>query len=220
MVKLSKLRRSIMVLCIAFILCFCCPSGNSAHAVSDSVSLSYWYATGETDIWYSSVPIYARCYDNELGFYVNLYPALMSGVNRWNSAGFLPFSISRVTVDENVRFYGGTSSYLKSAFPAITDNTEGYAPIVEPSSSTAASYSGATKTIYEFDGTNIRKVAIIDKGSTSAQYQIVGAHEMGHVLGWYGHTSDPTQLMYGQATATAVMTKDILHIKQVYDALY
>ena len=194
----------------------------SSVALTNTVSLQYWYASGESEVWYSSVPIYARCYDNELGFYSNLYSAMTNGITLWNNANFLPFTITRTTSDnENVRYYGGSYSYLITAFPGLGADAEGYAPIVEPAGSTGAAWSGYTKTIFRFDGTEKRKVAIVDVGSDVSQYKIVGAHEMWHVLGWIGHTNNSTQLMYGAgATSTSVKAQDKYHIKQVYDALY
>ena len=58
---------------------------------------------------------------------------------------------------------------------------------------------------------------ILDKGRTEIQYKNTIMHEMGHAIGWYGHSSVSTDVMYGiETTVTSLTTRDQNHISQVY----
>ena len=61
---------------------------------------------------------------------------------------------------------------------------------------------------------------IANKTLTLQQYyNKVIAHEFGHALGWYGHSSDPTCLMYAynSTPVTAPDSKSFTHLSQIYD---
>jgi predicted Zn-dependent protease len=66
------------------------------------------------------------------------------------------------------------------------------------------------------------RVGIVNEYTTE-KYKTIGGHELGHVLGWYGHSALTTQLMHSSAnnlTNTTVSTQDKYHIKQFYDLYY
>lgn len=67
-------------------------------------------------------------------------------------------------------------------------------------------------------------VVITDSGYTNERYQTAGTHEMGHVLGWQGHSTDAGQLMHFSANNYTVATpqsgKDIPHLAQLYNLYY
>ena len=49
-------------------------------------------------------------------------------------------------------------------------------------------------------------------------YQSVISHEMGHAMGWYGHSNSDDLLMYkGDVIQTAPTESDIRHVKQMYN---
>lgn len=216
---LIKIVLFVLILCLLTTPCF-----------ASSYTISNWDASGETDVWYSSVPINAGVGKYETGFYTATLNAMKSGVSVWNNASFLPFTITYESIHfeydgANVWYYGGEYSFLRTYFDGLSSTALGYAPIVAPASSDTVTYVSNsikyTKNVREFDGTERRKVAILNKGTVPATpYTTVGAHEMGHVLGWYGHTATATQLMYSSATATSVQTQDKRHIKQIYDLFY
>lgn len=66
------------------------------------------------------------------------------------------------------------------------------------------------------------RIKIVD-GLTTEQYKMIGAHEIGHVLGWDDHSTDNSQLMSQSSylrNITSVGIKDKRHIEQLYDAYF
>jgi predicted Zn-dependent protease len=57
-----------------------------------------------------------------------------------------------------------------------------------------------------------------DSTSTNNNYKNTAMHEMGHIFGWSGHSSNSTHVMYGTVSAvTSLAEADKNHVKQVYN---
>ena len=215
--------RALRVLCIIIIICLCFSVLCSSALAT---SISYWYASGTNDVYYYSVPIYGSVGYYQTGSYTCALTGLSNGVSKWNSANFLPFSLSYNSItladpNANVWYYGGDRSYLSQYFSGITSSVYGITSFATSVSSTTVYYGASAKTVHMLDGSSRSRVAIVDQGlAPNPSYVTVGAHEMGHVLGWYGHSSNPSQLMYSAASVSSVLSEDKLHIKQIYDLFY
>ena len=49
------------------------------------------------------------------------------------------------------------------------------------------------------------------------QYTNTATHELGHALGWAGHSTTSTDIMYAAATSITTLTpRDKRHLTQVY----
>ena len=64
---------------------------------------------------------------------------------------------------------------------------------------------------------------IVDHGETLEQQALeqklknTVTHEMGHALGWIGHSSNSNDVMYSVRSSISVLTsRDITHLEQVY----
>lgn len=89
------------------------------------------------------------------------------------------------------------------------------------------SYDSVVREIFSYSAnsstsSNLTKVGIAVDRVSSDKYGIVGAHEIGHVLGWYGHTTIQSTytLMHpsgNNLTNYTVTTTDLAHIKQFYE---
>ena len=54
-----------------------------------------------------------------------------------------------------------------------------------------------------------------------SQHTNVTVHELGHALGWMGHSTSSSDLMYTYANGlTTPQSRDISHLKQFYDLFY
>lgn len=59
---------------------------------------------------------------------------------------------------------------------------------------------------------------IIDKDRTTDQYKKTCTHELGHALGWAGHSSNTSDIMYSAGSSvTSLTSRDKNHLSQVYD---
>ena len=80
--------------------------------------------------------------------------------------------------------------------------------------------SGDAKTGYTFQGII---GCVVDQGLILMEnrYRMVATHELGHALGWMGHTSDPDSIMYPNiilgVSITTLTDIDKRHLRQVYD---
>ena len=59
---------------------------------------------------------------------------------------------------------------------------------------------------------------IIDKDRTTDQYKKTCTHELGHALGWAGHSSNTSDIMYSAGSSvTSLTSRDKNHLSQDYD---
>lgn len=72
-----------------------------------------------------------------------------------------------------------------------------------------------TKTIYNQKEV---KIAIVDNGLSRSEQRHTAIHEMGHALGWDGHSQELTDIMYYAASyiREVVSLNDKAHLEQVY----
>lgn len=68
-------------------------------------------------------------------------------------------------------------------------------------------------------GYELTKVEVFIKENTAANIvKKVCTHELGHSLGWLGHSSNSSDMMYAYDNNVLQLTeRDIVHLKQVYD---
>lgn len=69
--------------------------------------------------------------------------------------------------------------------------------------------------------TTYSKIAIIEKSNprTDMAYSKTATHELGHALGYAGHSTTKGDIMYTSSTSNttnALTTRDINHLKQIY----
>ena len=78
-------------------------------------------------------------------------------------------------------------------------------------------YNGSTKMLKKMISAS---VFIIDNGRTEAKYNKTFTHELGHALGWLGHssrTNNNLDIMYAYSSTVQNLTYyDKAHLNQVY----
>ena len=207
-----------------------------------AVSLLYWDAYSRingidvptSNVFFCSVPLVGKVFDCETTEdQVKAATAMVYGQQKWNNTNGLPFSLSFLYYNSqnpyNVIFMSGTLEWLQELIPEYGDGDLGYTKLgTLDDINTQATYGGGTKDIqrYSVTGNNNAvtktKIGVLNT-SSDGLLQITGAHELGHALGWVGHSTDTSQLMNysaGDYSVTAVGEKDLRHIKQIYDLYY
>lgn len=175
-------------------------------------TLSYWYSDSDTIRRWGTIPstVYSNKLNNTGSFYYLI--GLDHGIDKWNSS--LGSSMSRSSSSSSLSFYGGTKAELDAlGIFSLTTSNNG-STISTSSEEGTWTYGTTTK-----NGRKTSKATgcVVDKGRTTDQYKKTATHELGHALGWAGHSDTSTDIMYGSGSSvTELTTRDKRHLTQVY----
>lgn len=133
---------------------------------------------------------------------------------QWQNAINVPIN-SVTSSSAMIKYWGGTAEELR-AF-GLTEVNSSYAGLTWLNGvDDSEDWIYANTTIAGLIHTEITGY-IIDQGS-SANYVNVFAHELGHALGWHGHSNQTTDVMHSSSSSPTTLTnRDILHISQAYN---
>jgi len=193
---------------------------NQSDWISDDNKIGRWGAKT------SDIPrtIYYR--QISTGDNLDLQTAVQHAANQWNAAFGLTGS-NRMTIqsfsgsppsDAKIIFYGGITSELETIFGSGKVNSNGGCDqnsIFEG----LWTYGNSTK-----EGRLMTKAPCwVRRNSNFTQdhYNNVATHELGHALGWMGHSSTKGHVMYVRnltdGYSTALKTAEIKHLQQAYN---
>jgi len=192
-------------------------------------TLSCWYSDGTSIAYWRSTPTIYLCYlDGNSSF----NSAMNTAANRWGSALGKSYSCENTTStsarSNAIIFYGGEYTTLKNRAGFTDADLTGTNQL--PVAGVALVYRGSDGNSYQtnagltINGGYITRVsgAILDNGSNSASssYLHTCIHELGHALGWLDHSANPSDIMYELNTTTTTLTsRDINHLKQIYNIM-
>lgn len=68
----------------------------------------------------------------------------------------------------------------------------------------------------------VGQMCIVKKSEhTANNYKTIAIHEMGHLFGWKGHSTNSSDVMYEAISSAITLTnRDKNHLKQIYDLYY
>lgn len=132
--------------------------------------------------------------------------------SQWQSA--LGINIYATTSSSStMRSYGGTFEEICAMGVNLQ---QGYGGMTSYSCSNEGSYNynSSLKTSYVMTSAT---VYIVDKDRSDNAHKNVSMHEVGHSLGWLGHSPNSSDVMYERVTQVAALsTRDSRHLAQVY----
>ena len=189
-------------------------------------ALSYWNSN-KPSIWsWATFPtLYYELLEANSAFY--FYPGVSIARSQWEEA--LDINIlSAAESQADIKFYGASKSYFAREGLIYIDLYGIGETISAPSTESAINYTwnGSTKTHYHLDQSTIylsyQRPHDYAEGSLSYYEQYRSAvHELGHALGYNGHSPSSTDIMYAynneSNTNYTLTTNDIAHLKQVYN---
>lgn len=145
--------------------------------------------------------------------------ACQYAISIWNNALNLDMEITTNENSADIIIYVGTAQKLEdnNTFVNVVENSillgqtscdygeiEGY-----------YTYGGSKKLVAPMENAYIGIVS--DRANTDSKAKWTALHELGHALGYIGHSGNSSDIMYYAYGATALSAAEIAHIKQIYD---
>jgi len=183
-----------------------------SSSVYAAITVSYWYSNvNYVSKWTSTPKISQYKLNNNDGFAFDI--AFSHARTQWSNAG-ISTTLVGWTSGCAIQCFGGTRAEIRARGYSILDSQAG----VTLGSSTqinTLSYNGTTKYLKSQNSPQI--VCLVDRNVTQTAYKNVMTHEIGHALGWGGHSSNSSDIMYSsENSVTSLTSRDKNHLKQVY----
>jgi len=190
-------------------------SGYVIAIKADTLTLTNWYSNSVSiGKWYVTPKVYSSKLNNNSSFYFS--QGVTTGIERWDNANIGIDVLEGSSSNHNICYYGGTVAELEAidVFGTFASNINGRTTYASMSLDGYYTYNGSTKSCYSH---SYMYCAIIDKNQTLATYKNIGIHELGHALGWHGHSSNASDVMYEfTSTTTTLSSRDKLQLSQLY----
>ena len=189
-------------------------SSNTTFAIDDG-TLTCWYSdSSQVGFWQSTPSIGWKKIDGGSNF--NFGAAFSHGRTQWENAG-KPTDSPPSTGSVSIACFGGYQSTLEARFNVDLTGLNG-ATAVSSTYFAQLNYNGATKQLRKLQGTQV--IMIVSNGHSQEQYNNTFTHELGHALGWFGHSShsqNGKDIMLSYGTKHQNLTDfDINHLNQIY----
>ena len=178
-------------------------------------NLSVWYSTKNSiGRWSSSsIKVYMEKLNTNTSF--TFIESLTNATSQWHSALGVTLTANVNAPASPIRYFGGTASEVTAAGLSVVAGDNGR--------TTYSYYYEGTWYLYPLDTTKTgnRHVNaqgyILDKNRTASAYIKTALHELGHSLGWEGHSSNVSDVMFGSGSEVTTLTnRDKNHLSQVY----
>lgn len=181
----------------------------------NTLQVFYWHSnSNNVGHWASTPTISSINYSTSANFYyLAAYPHATA---QWSSAG-ISTSPDGWSWSSNIICRGGTITQLVNNVPNLTyDQLIGKSGLTLYTSNMDAylDYYGVQKYRYQMTAAT---VLIIDCGETLNEEKKTFTHELGHALGWIGHSNVSSDIMYyATSSVTSLTTNDKEHLVQIY----
>ena len=115
----------------------------------------------------------------------------------------------------NIVVFGGTRAQIYAYNGQTIESDEVGLTVGKMKMYAYLDYNGITKKLNKLSGT--QKAYIVDDNRTLNQYKHTATHELGHALGWKGHSPNSADVMYAYSNGIISLTnRDKKQILQFY----
>ena len=192
-------------------------SQSNVLADDDLGTLEYWYSGSEKiSHWNKARKIFVYNYSSNDNFDLDSYVGFAA--YQWSSQAGIGCPVNGTETSYNIIVYGGTEAQLVDAGVfADCSKINGKCANTKKYEGTYT-YNGEEKKGYY---STAGKIAIVEKSNprTDTAYGKTTAHELGHALGYLGHSTTRGDIMYTTSTANttnALTEQDVNHLSQVF----
>lgn len=187
------------------------------NASTSSVTLDNWYADLRIVGYWEDQP---SIYVTNVQTTFNVVPYVSNAVSKWKNAGISSI-VTTTPSNADVMFYGGSRSLLNAVGFVYTSQIYGQERWESSTYVSEAKTSTSTFGIYKVTSAIASMCSEVESELGTSYYNQIALHELGHVLGWYGHatTTDAVMYSYPESAAFSLTSTDITHLKQIYDAM-
>lgn len=205
--KKKVLGISLILLVIGVGNAFAAGLGNIQYWYSDKSEIGRWGTTPK--VWYGTL-------DSSMT-QLTLDGHVTHARSQWNSAGVTNSYTSDFN-SSHIRFRSGTYTSIKKIEPGIENGDTGLtkrSPATEFLEGYWYYLGNYPKSGKKISGPVY--IYLVTGNRTSAAYRNTATHELGHGLGYFGHSSNKKNVMYGAATEITTLTSDDkVHLNQIY----
>lgn len=161
--------------------------------------------------WESSPVVYTQKLDSNTSF--PFYNSVSTARNIWSTALGVNMTSTGSSSNANIKIYGGSASDLAKYGGKLGSNDYGYTQ--RGFNCTGYYSSGSDRKLY--GKMTSATVYILSRTASSNSVTNVCLHELGHALGYIGHTNS-SGIMYYQPSEIIELTRnDLNHLSQVYN---
>ena len=204
------MKRRGIILALVLCLILAIPSVVYAYYI---INGNCWYSnTDEIGRWTSTPTISSIKLNTNSSFYFE--DGYSRARSQWGNAG-IATTDNGTSTSSNIVCYGGTSNQIYSSTGYQTpSNITGITHIIATLTNTRLEYGGLTYKIYNISHSD---VYILDIGNNTNQTKNTLIHEVGHALGWIGHSTLSSDVLYEYNTEIITLTtRDKNHLVQMY----
>lgn len=181
-------------------------------------TLNCWYSATASTIgrWdQDSVYVYVNKLNSNSSF--ELVAHMTNGCSQWGNALGVSLNVTQTDSTAPIKYYGGGTFILFFYGFSVTSDVNGQTNLTATNEGTWT-YGQAIKTGMLISGVS---GCIVDNmsgsGRTTTEIKETCIHELGHAMGWYGHSSATTDIMNGNGSSVVTLTyRDKNHLSQVY----
>lgn len=206
--------KKILTLIVLISVMFSSFNGASASSLG---TLSNWDSThSQIGRWGTTFPtIWAGMADDSITT-ANFTTSVNHAMSQWGQAGINTGGVNELS-QATIRIHGGKYDNLKKMQTTLLPDDTGLTVFSGQETVEGTwKYGNSDKTGFRLKGQV--KVFIVQRSGKSLDgYKKTTTHELGHALGWIGHSSNSSDIMYFDASeVTNLTTRDKRHLKQVY----